>query len=132
MDRRIVWVAAAGAAVALGMVGCSGKSTAFVCAGTVQARGMPETLQPTEPVVVRITEYPAYTRLWSKSWGDVEITEPKADNFMFVQTNGADQLLISADKGTPSGIFNRISGRLQIAAAGGIYDVTCRRREPLV
>lgn len=134
MKKLLILVLPLSAVVGLGVVvltGCEGSSTAFACAGTVQAIGNPATLRRADPMIVRIDRYPGYSRLWSKSWGSLIMSEPYGDYFPFVQSNG-DQLLIS-DPGEPHrlAVFNRINGHLQLATSLDIFDVTCRAAKPL-
>lgn len=125
----------ASAIAGLALVGCAGKqsrSTALVCTGTLQKVGKPETAVPSPPAAVRITKFPDYVKLWSKSYGEVSVSEPFLENYTHVQQID-DHLFLRKmdDKEEVSGVFNRISGHFTIHFRDDFYELNCKPTEPL-
>lgn len=106
--------------------GCSGKTTSLVCAGTMQRVGEPETRQPISSVAASVTKHPFYVKAWSDSYGEFRLSDPYAQHFSHLDDLG-DQILITEQGETKvSGMFNKISGDLKLAAGDDLFEVECR------
>lgn len=128
------WLVAAAAVIVVAGGAFSfsgGKTETFVCRGRVQAVHKPESAEPSELVTVRLTRWPHYVHLWSKSYGEFSLTGDSADNFTELRRWG-DNIAIMDFDNKPAGMFNAISGSLSIASAGRLYDLDCNASRPVV
>lgn len=111
--------------------GCSGKKTALICDGTVQKVGKPETQEPVKGLAASITKWPAYVKLYNKSYGQFRLSEPYLQYFSDLDDIG-DQILIGeAGAGHIIGMFNKITGGLKLSVGSDLFEVTCRRSVPI-
>lgn len=90
----------------------------------MQRQHQPETRQQAEGVSVLFEKYPAYVKLWNRSWGSMQMSEPYAQYFSRVDDSG-DTLLIATEGANVGGMFNRVTGHLRLATAGDLFDVQC-------
>jgi hypothetical protein len=118
-------------ATAAVLTGCTGKTTPLICNGTVEKVGDQSDPRPSEPVVIRIEKYPAYAKLYNKSYGSLVMSEPTAQYYSHIEEAG-DQLLIS-EPGNEHvlGMFNKISGRFRLISGGQSYELSCEPTMPL-
>lgn len=125
MRLQIMLAASAAAAVVL-LSSCSGKTTSLLCNGTVQKVGKPETTEPIDDLAASVTKFPLYVKAWSKSYGEFRLSDPYMQYYSDLDDIG-DQLIIrELGSQDTSGIFNKISGRLNLHAGTDLFEVSCK------